>query len=328
MIERNSPSWTSRSVGWTATASPNTFSTDISSSCGADNGSSWFARSTSQRLLDHRLCSTIRQWSCATIFGMRRLNRPTGVETMTDSADWTTALVSARQTLVRASTAERVADILRDMVMEGRVLPGAKLAEDSIADALQVSRNTLREAFRLLNHERLVVHELNRGVFVRLLTEADVVDIYRMRRTLEGAALRFWGESADAGRAAAVSHVRSAVTTGVAAAERGDWDGVGTANMHFHRSIAALADSTRIDEIMRQLLAELRLVFHVMPTVRDFYEPYLGDNERIATLVEAGRSEEAVAVLLDYLDRAEDQLLREFASKAGRRSAQADPAST
>ncbi|MCW2735905.1 MAG: Transcriptional regulator [Nocardioides sp.] len=247
---------------------------------------------------------------------------------MTDSADWTTALVSARQTLVRASTAERVADILRDMVMEGRVLPGAKLAEDSIADALQVSRNTLREAFRLLNHERLVVHELNRGVFVRLLTEADVVDIYRMRRTLEGAALRFWGESADAGRAAAVSHVRSAVTTGVAAAERGDWDGVGTANMHFHRSIAALADSTRIDEIMRQLLAELRLVFHVMPTVRDFYEPYLGDNERIATLVEAGRSEEAVAVLLDYLDRAEDQLLREFASKAGRRSAQADPAST
>lgn len=247
---------------------------------------------------------------------------------MTDSADWTTALVSARKTLARASTAERVADILRDMVMEGRVLPGAKLAEDSIADALQISRNTLREAFRLLNHERLVVHELNRGVFVRLLTEADVVDIYRMRRTLEGAALRFWGESADASRPSAVSHVRSAVTMGVAAAERGDWDGVGTANMHFHRSIAALADSNRIDEIMSQLLAELRLVFHVMPTVRDFYEPYLGDNERIATLVEAGRSQEAVAVLLDYLDRAEDQLLRQFASKAGRRSAQADPDST
>ncbi|MET0859572.1 MAG: GntR family transcriptional regulator [Microbacterium sp.] len=247
---------------------------------------------------------------------------------MTDASGWTAELISARRSLARASTAEKVADILRDMVMEGRVLPGTKLAEDSIADALQVSRNTLREAFRLLNHERLVVHELNRGVFVRVLTEADVVDIYRMRRTLEGAALRFWGESADAGRAPAVSHVRSAVSMGVAAAERADWDGVGTANMHFHRSIAALADSPRIDEIMSQLLAELRLIFHVMPTVRDFYEPYLGDNERIATLVEAGRSQEALAVLLDYLDRAEDQLLRQFASKAGRRSAHAEPAST
>jgi DNA-binding GntR family transcriptional regulator len=249
---------------------------------------------------------------------------------MADTPGWTAELISARRSLARASTAEKVADILRDMVMEGRVLPGTKLAEDSIADALQVSRNTLREAFRLLNHERLVVHELNRGVFVRVLTEADVVDIYRMRRTLEGAALRYWGESAEAGRARTpgVSRVRSAVTMGVAAAERGDWDGVGTANMHFHRSIAALADSTRIDEIMSQLLAELRLVFHVMPTVRDFYEPYLGDNERIASLVEAGRSQEALAVLLDYLDRAEDQLMRQFASKAGRRSAQARSSSS
>ncbi len=90
---------------------------------------------------------------------------------MTDASGWTAELVSARRSLARASTAEKVADILRDMVMEGRVLPGTKLAEDSIADALQVSRNTLREAFRLLNHERLVVHELNRGVFVRELTE-------------------------------------------------------------------------------------------------------------------------------------------------------------
>ncbi|GAW56743.1 MULTISPECIES: GntR family transcriptional regulator [unclassified Nocardioides] len=247
---------------------------------------------------------------------------------MAGATGWTAELISARHSLERSSTAAKVADILRDMVMEGRILPGAKLAEDSIADALQVSRNTLREAFRLLSHERLVVHELNRGVFVRVLTEADVIDIYRMRRALEGAALQFWGASADPGRAPGVSHVRSAVTLGVAAAERGDWDGVGTANMHFHRSIAALADSARIDEIMSQLLAELRLAFHVMPTVRDFYEPYLGDNERIATLVEAGRSQEAVAVLLDYLNRAEDQLLREFASKAGRHSAQADPAST
>jgi DNA-binding GntR family transcriptional regulator len=249
---------------------------------------------------------------------------------MADPAGWTAELISARRSLARSSTAAKVADILRDMVMEGRILPGAKLAEDSIADALQVSRNTLREAFRLLSHERLVVHELNRGVFVRVLTEADVVDIYRMRRALEGAALQFWGESADAGRGRApgASHVRSAVTMGVAAAERGDWDGVGTANMHFHRSIAALANSTRIDEIMSQLLAELRLAFHVMPTVRDFYEPYLGDNERIATLVEAGRSQEAAAVLLDYLNRAEDQLLRQFASKSGRRPAQVDSAST
>lgn len=241
---------------------------------------------------------------------------------MTDELAWTAELISARRLLARASTAEKVADVLRDMVTDGRVLPGAKLAEDHIAEALQVSRNTLREAFRLLNHERLLIHELNRGVFVRVLGEEDVVDIYRMRRSLEGAALRLWGESGDTVRGGmrGVSQVRSAVTTGMAAAELGDWEGVGTANMHFHRSIAALANSPRINEVMSQLLAELRLAFHVMPTVRDFYEPYLGDNERIASLLEARRTGEAIEALLDYLDRAERQLLRQFAEKSGRRA--------
>ena len=47
---------------------------------------------------------------------------------------------------------------------------------------LRVSRNTLREAFRLLSHEGLLVHELHRGVFVRELDEADLVDLYRLRQ--------------------------------------------------------------------------------------------------------------------------------------------------
>ena len=53
-----------------------------------------------------------------------------------------------RALLGRASTAERVADILRDRITEGYVPPGARLSEESIGGALGVSRNTLREAFR------------------------------------------------------------------------------------------------------------------------------------------------------------------------------------
>jgi hypothetical protein len=70
----------------------------------------------------------------------------------------------------------------------------ARLSEDSIGGALGVSRNTLREAFRLLTHERLLVHELNRGVFVRVLTVEDVEDIYRTRSLVECAVVRGLGE--------------------------------------------------------------------------------------------------------------------------------------
>ncbi|NUK82651.1 GntR family transcriptional regulator, partial [Streptomyces lunaelactis] len=95
------------------------------------------------------------------------------------------SLEGDRALLGRSSTAERVADILRDRITEGYFPPGARLSEESIGGALGVSRNTLREAFRLLTHERLLVHELNRGVFVRMVTVEDLEDIYRVRMLVE-----------------------------------------------------------------------------------------------------------------------------------------------
>jgi DNA-binding GntR family transcriptional regulator len=71
---------------------------------------------------------------------------------------------------------------------------GTRLSEDSTGGALGVFCNTLREAFRLLTHERLLVHELNRGVFVRVLTVEDVEDVYRTRALVECAVVRGLGE--------------------------------------------------------------------------------------------------------------------------------------
>lgn len=105
-------------------------------------------------------------------------------------AEQLAGLADDRALLGRTSTAERVADILRSRIAEGYFPPGTRLSEDSIGGALGVSRNTLREAFRLLTHERLLIHELNRGVFVRVLTVEDVEDIYRTRALVECAVVR------------------------------------------------------------------------------------------------------------------------------------------
>ena len=58
---------------------------------------------------------------------------------------------------------------------------------------------------------------------------------------------------ADGGRGGASG--RSAKATGKA---------LGTANIHFHRELVALAGSDRTDELMRSVFAELRLAFHVV----------------------------------------------------------------
>ncbi|MFE9123445.1 GntR family transcriptional regulator [Streptomyces sp. NPDC007172] len=216
-------------------------------------------------------------------------------------------LAEDRALLGRTSTAERVADILRTRIAEGFFPPGVRLVEDAIGKALGVSRNTLREAFRLLTHERLLVHELNRGVFVRVLAVEDVADIYRTRRLVECAVVQGLGEPPYF-----LDGLDAAVSGGERAAGEGDWPGVSTANIHFHRELVGLAGSVRTDELMRGVLAELRLAFHVVDDPRRLHQPYLVRNREILEALRAGERDAARRLLADYLDDSRAQLVEAY----------------
>ena len=219
-------------------------------------------------------------------------------------------LVADRVLLGRTSTAERVAAILRTRVSAGYFLPGVRLAEEEITEALGVSRNTLREAFRLLTHERLLEHKLNRGVFVRVLDVPDVIDLYRVRKHVECSVVR-----TVAAPPANLDRIAAAVQEGQHALDDEDWRGLGTANIRFHQEIVAVAGSPRIDELMRAVLAELRLVFHVMANPRWFHEPYLTRNHEILTALERGNGPAAEQLLVKYLDDAERQLVEAYSAR-------------
>ncbi len=225
--------------------------------------------------------------------------------TGTISDEIAASLAAGRPELVAVSTAERVAGLLRTRIMEGLFPPGTRLSEEALGHALGVSRNTLREAFRLLCHERLTVHEMNRGIFVPKLARSDVSDLYRLRRLVEGGAARCAAAAPPERRAA----VAAAVTDAEDAAARADWLAVRTADLHFHQALGALAGSDRVDELMRRALAELRLAFYAMTDLERFHRPFMARNRAIAELVCAGRGDEAERALTSYLADAEDQLL-------------------
>ncbi len=234
--------------------------------------------------------------------------------------EWLDDLRAERSALGRASTAGRVADVLRTRITEGHLPPGTRLSEEDIGAALGVSRNTLREAFRLLGHERLLVHEFNRGVFVRRLTVDDVRDLYQVRRILECGAVRRAAERLGSDPELVrrwsdlLLPVRSAVEEGEAAAALDRWVEVGTANMHFHQAVAGLAQSPRVEEAMGHLLAELRLVFHVMDARQAFHQAYLPENRAILELLDAGDLVNAEGAIAAYLDAAETQLVDAYSA--------------
>ncbi|TQF01368.1 GntR family transcriptional regulator [Kitasatospora acidiphila] len=221
------------------------------------------------------------------------------------------ALAAERSRLARSSAAQRVAEVLREHITEGRLAPGTRLSEESLGGVLGVSRNTLREAFRLLADQRLVLHELNRGVFVRTLGPSDVADIYTLRLALEVAGVRAV-QRATPERLAAV---RAALARAEDAEQQGDWGAVGTADLHFHQAVAGLADSERIDECMAKLAAELRLAFAAVPSAHGFHEPFLRRNQVLAGLLESGEIDDAEVELTRYLDDARTVIVNAMAEQ-------------
>jgi DNA-binding GntR family transcriptional regulator len=174
-----------------------------------------------------------------------------------------------------------------------------------LAQALQVSRNTVREALHMLSNEHLLSYEVNKGVTVRSLGEADVRDIYAGRRMLELSAIDLLVAGV---RSVPVTAFAANLTASSEAAEAGDWRGVGTANLRFHTEIVALHGSARFDEFFQRLMTEMRLGFLALKDPEPFHAPYFVRNRELARMLHAGEYQAARAELADYLDVAGSQV--------------------
>ena len=75
-----------------------------------------------------------------------------------------------------------------------------------------------------------------------------------------------------------------------------------------------LPEIRRLDDAMRQVLAQMRLVFAAMNDPRTFHQPYLAHNRELVELLDAGRWAQAEESLLAYLETAESQLLTALAA--------------
>ena len=126
-----------------------------------------------------------------------------------------------------------------------------------LAERLEASRNTIREALRQLLCEGLVTYQRNKGVTVRIMERSDIKDIYVIRRTLEVQAI-------NGGRyikQEALARMLSAIETVETAARDDDWATAATYSLRFHQIIVSILGSRRFDSFFASIIAQLRLLF-------------------------------------------------------------------
>ncbi|MGW6621402.1 GntR family transcriptional regulator [Nocardia sp. NPDC055002] len=199
------------------------------------------------------------------------------------------------------STAEMIADRLREAIMRGAMAPGAQLGEADLATSFGVSRGPVREAMQRLVQEGLLFSIRNRGIFVIELTTDDVIDIYRARTALEGGALDL---ILDGRRDIAYAALRPSVTAMRRTAEAGDAAGVSDADQAFHEALVTAADSPRLVRAARTLLIETRMCLGALQTTYPDLREQAREHVELHEAIGAGSPERARALLVEHMDDA------------------------
>ena len=203
----------------------------------------------------------------------------------------------------RMSTAERVADALREQLLSGAIAPGTPMRDSDLSVRAGVSRTTVREALSVLAREGLLTHSLHRGMEVTRLATADVRDIYATRRVIERAA----AEALVATPGGNLEELERALHDMTEATARRDRRRAVEADVAFHTALAATLDIRRLRTAIAGALMELRLVLSVTDRANDDLDDQLRQHRELLELFRRRRPE-AVTALEEHLRHSEEMV--------------------
>ena len=145
---------------------------------------------------------------------------------------------------------------LEKMILSGRLAPGEKLTELTIATKLGISRGPLREAFRMLEEAGLVRITKNRGVFVRDIPVEEAVEIFDLRAAMDELVGRKLAENITPPQ---LKEIRGMVDAMEKAVKTKDTYHYHLLNLKFHDRLVELAGNSKLAAIYRKLIKELSL---------------------------------------------------------------------
>lgn len=220
---------------------------------------------------------------------------------------------------------------IRERILTGQYPPGSHLQEAKTASELAVSRTPIREAFRVLANEELLIYSPNRGYIVRSISLKEVLDAYDIKGAVEGLAARLIAERglSEAMRA----RFEVVVARGDAALARPGWGDEHHREMlemrlDFHHLLLEASENAHIEALLRPFRLIPRLYDPRLEPDSEFFqraysrEVWAHSQRDLLQLVIAmarreGSRADALARELAYMDReifrqaVEDQLAGE-----------------
>ena len=158
---------------------------------------------------------------------------------------------------MESSTTSVIVESLTRAIVEHRLQPGTKLAEQKLADHFNVSRTLVRQALFQLSQNRLIRLQPARGAFVAAPTVEEARQVFAVRRMLEAGMARAFVREASPAR---IRALREHITKEKAALDRDDAAGRIELLGDFHVRIAELMGNQVLAQMLGDLISRSSLI--------------------------------------------------------------------
>jgi DNA-binding GntR family transcriptional regulator len=205
---------------------------------------------------------------------------------------------------------ERIADQVREMILNGDLAPGAPLVEITLASSLGVSRAPVREALRILSLDGLVETVPYRGTTVRGLSRRDVEGLHEIRTLHEGFAIRRIvraGRHGDLGDLSALCDEMDRIALG------GDLRALNLVDERFHRSLIERAEHDLLTSFWRTIAMQVRQVMAMRNRRIADAGVIAANHRRILETIVAGDADGAALLLEAHVADGTDTVLASWA---------------
>ncbi|MEH3085910.1 MAG: GntR family transcriptional regulator [Xylophilus ampelinus] len=204
-----------------------------------------------------------------------------------------------------SSSTGAIVEALTRAIVEHRLHPGAKLAEQKLADHFGVSRTLVRQALFQLSQNRLITLEPARGAFVAAPSAEEARQVFAVRRMLETGMTREFVRTATPAR---IKALRAHVALEKAAVERGDVPGRTELLGDFHVRMAELMGNHVLAQLLVDLLSRcalITLMYQSSTAAAHSYE----EHAEIVKALAARDADLAVRLMAEHLEHVEASLV-------------------
>jgi len=213
------------------------------------------------------------------------------------------ARIDARKDSPHGSLRSQVYLRLEEEILDGLYQPGESLTELRVSTEFGVSRTPVREAFRQLELDGLVVSTPNKGIVVKGIDEQDIEDMFDIRVHVEGMAARRAAKSMDA-------RERKELAEALALEEfyttRDDIEALQASDSRFHEIIFKGSHSRILQSILVTLHSHSRSARRRSLSSEGRPAQALAEHRKIMEAILAGQAEQAETLMVEHIRKAGD----------------------